>query len=117
MPLFLKRQCDRTPGAICYDDASPPQLSENVETCRGSAYSGTVGQTLEPGQPVVFGCIDYYSARCQYDVTNGDVGYMFAMRQFAQCTDVTPEPVGYCHGALKSAEAGLDEGPQSFRLP
>ena len=54
-------------------------------------------------QPVVFSCIDYYTTQCDYDITNGDIAYMFAMRQFATCADQRPEPAGYCHGALLSA--------------
>jgi len=29
--------------------------------------------------------------------------YNYAMRAFAECAAVTPEPPGYCHGSLTSA--------------
>jgi hypothetical protein len=29
---------------------------------------------------------------------------MWAMRQFARCAAVSPEPAGYCHGAISSAD-------------
>ena len=60
-------------------------------------------------QAVVFGCIEYYSTQCIYDITNmagsGAQGAAFsrAMREFATCADRSPQPMGYCHGALKSA--------------
>ena len=30
--------------------------------------------------------------------------YAWAMREFAQCASVTPEPLGYCHGSITSAD-------------
>ena len=30
--------------------------------------------------------------------------YLWAMREFARCASVTPEPAGYCHGAISSAD-------------
>ena len=73
-------------------------------------YTETGGNTQENGfQAMVFGCIEYYSTQCVYDISNmagsGAQGAAFsrAMREFATCADRSPQPEGYCHGALKSA--------------
>eukprot|EP01043_Picozoa_sp_COSAG02_P020736 COSAG02_NODE_1029_length_15083_cov_8.066271_12_plen_312_part_01 len=104
-------------GAICYDDSSPPQLARDV--CRGCGAGGCALQE-NTDQEIIFSCIDYYTAHCSYDVTNtgvntqlsthdwwfgGNAGsgagsYSSAMRAFAECAAVSPEPAGYCHGAL-----------------
>ena len=57
-------------------------------------------------QEAVFGCVDFYSTNCAFDATNTNVArmtYSRALRAFATCAEVTPEPTGYCHGALASA--------------
>lgn len=43
-----------------------------------------------------------------YDITNSGLvngigSYQAAMRAFAVCAEVIPEPVGYCHDAINSA--------------
>ena len=57
------------------------------------------------------------TTNCRYDVTGtADTphlqvryvdsmygSYNYAMRAFAECAAVTPEPPGYCHGSLTSA--------------
>jgi hypothetical protein len=58
---------------------------------------------------VVFGCVEFYSVECTFDVTNTDLkagvgSYMQAMRAFATCAEANMEAPGYCHGALQSAE-------------
>ena len=101
-------------GAICYSDAAPSQL--NVPVCRGCG-SGGCALATDTDQPVIFGCIDFYTTNCIYDITgtidtpdlqlrytSSMVGsYNYAMRAFAECTQVSPEPPGYCHGSLGSA--------------
>ena len=71
----------------------------------------------DTSQPVIFGCVDFYTTRCIYDITgNADTpdlqnrytttmlgSYNYAMRAFASCAQVSPEPLGYCHGSLASA--------------
>ncbi len=109
-------------GAICYDDSSPPQLARDV--CRGCGAGGCALQE-NTDQEIIFSCVDYYTAHCSYDITNtwvntqlsthdwwygGNAGsgagsYSRAMRAFAECAAVSPEPVGYCHGALNDATA------------
>jgi|EP01046_Picozoa_sp_COSAG06_P003293 hypothetical protein len=98
-------------GAICYDDSSPSQLA--LPVCRGCGGGGCALQENEE-QEVVFNCIEYHTAQCTYDITNGHINvyegnsgsgagtYLWAMRQFAECASVTPEPQGYCHGAITS---------------
>jgi hypothetical protein len=97
-------------GAICYDAASPSQVAIATGTCRGTGSAAAAEDAEPTDQPAIFSCIDFYSARCTYDITNGDRAYMFAMRAFAQCTDVTPEPAGYCHGALSDAAVLSNNG-------
>ena len=72
---------------------------------------------------MVFGCVDYYTAQCHYSVTTAAVGgcatcgsYTAALREFAQCVEVTATGmVGYCHGSITSAaqlsnQAVCDQG-------
>ena len=59
-------------------------------------------------QPIVFSCIEYYTTQCTFDITNTELAngigsYMTAMRAFAECAEVLPEPVGYCHDAINDA--------------
>ena len=108
-------------GAICYADSSPSQLA--VPVCRGCG-SGGCALAGNTDQDVIFSCIDYYTTQCQYDATSSALNiyegthgnvweggegsgagtYMWAMRQFARCAAVSPEPQGYCHGAITSAD-------------
>ena len=95
-------------GAICHDDSSPSRVA--LERC-----SGGCACTDTSDQPIAFGCVDYFTTQCSYDITNSHLNgresgagqrrgsYSFAMRAFAQCASVMPEPEGYCHGSLKSA--------------
>ena len=90
-----------------------------------------VGDSGNSQQPAVFGCVQFYSTNCVYDVTHagvtaghGSVGsYVDAMRAFAECSAVVPEPEGYCHGALNTASklsnhevcAGSNENNDDWR--
>ena len=63
---------------------------------------------FENRQPISFSCVEYYSTNCIYDVTNTELSnglgsYMRAMRAFAECAEVIPEPVGYCHDSIDNA--------------
>ena len=69
---------------------------------RGALYNGA------GGQEIIFACIEYYTTQCVFDVThtelaNGIGSYMTAMRAFAECAEVYPEPVGYCHDSIQDA--------------
>ena len=99
-----------------------------LPTCRGWAATGAMGGTNLYGQsgnsvaPILFGCIDFYSVECAYDVNGeegkitqgtidiggqggvGQASYSKAMRAFAQCAEANMERPGYCHGSLSSAE-------------
>ena len=72
-------------GAICYSDARPSQMNANVEECRGCGATAecydtgavgagslwTQGNNAATGtQAVVFGCVEFYTAQCEYDVSN-----------------------------------------------
>lgn len=50
-------------------------------------------------QPVVFGCIDYYTTECTYDaahtnLANGLGSYVEAMQAFAACADAAVQQPG-----------------------
>ena len=56
----------------------------------------------------VFSCVEYYTTQCVFDITNTELAngigsYMTAMRAFAECAEVYPEPVGYCHDSIQDA--------------
>lgn len=102
-------------GAICYDNARPSQVKADIETCRHIGDM-TIGHDIATGaevttgyQAVAFGCIEFYSTQCVYDISNmagsGAQGGAFsrAMRAFSACADRSPQPVGYCHGSLANA--------------
>jgi hypothetical protein len=98
-------------GAICEDDRVTGNVKSGVTTCSGAKLGmATSGQNGQTHQPVVFGCIDYYTSQCHYDVTNAEVGgcatcgsYTRALRAFATCVENTATGVvGYCHGSLQS---------------
>ena len=119
-------------GAVCYSSTEPSQLMPSMAPCQGCKYgcssgglsnehtSGNHNQCASNGQqcaagqcaaagaacqPVVFGCIDFYSAQCTYDATSGGGSYDAALAEFAACSEIVPEPQGYCHGALTTAGA------------
>jgi hypothetical protein len=97
-------------GVICRMADSPQDISPAIARCGANAAGR--GELVQGGgstQPVVFACVEYYTTKCAYDVTHNELqnnmgSYMKAMRAFAACADVSPEPVGYCHGSLLSAE-------------
>lgn len=101
-------------GAICYTAGHVGDTALNVEACRGYDNSGPAGALADAQvvggnggtQEAVFGCVDFYSTNCAFDATNTNVErmtYSRALRAFATCAEATPEPMGYCHGAIASA--------------
>lgn len=94
-------------GVICEVQDTPQRLNPAIQRCFG-AGAGMCASCDTTSQPVIFSCIEFYTTQCEYDVTNNELAnglgsYMTAMQAFAACADVTPEPVGYCHGSLMSA--------------
>ena len=108
-------------GAICHNDDQPSQIA--LPGCRGCGVTGACDRhrtEAEILQPVIFGCIDFYSTECLVDGMHMDgtgtvdnrlgggadlTSYMTAMRTFAQCVDANIEVPGYCHGPITDASA------------
>ena len=99
-------------GVICQVQDSPQARNQALtDPCHANtAGRGSLYNVPNDGsaQPIIFGCIEYYSTQCSYDITsselaNGIGSYMDAMRAFAECAEVFPEPVGYCHDAINDA--------------
>ena len=99
-------------GAICSDERTTQKVSPGLATCSGAKIGGSLTDKVDQKKfPVVFGCIDYYTAQCHYDVTHAKVGgcetcasYTRALRHFAKCVQTTSSGMtGYCHGALSTA--------------
>ena len=96
-------------GAICHDAADVGRVA--LPRCSGCGEgSGGCALSANTEQPIIFSCIDYFTTECTYDVTGAGISswdnkgsYVQAMRAFAQCASVVPEPPGYCHGSLSSA--------------
>lgn len=92
-------------GAICHNSDSPSNVA--LPICQGSG-SQSMLTSRDATQPVVFGCVDYYTTACTYDITNTNLAnnlgsFSDAMRAFAVCADAAIETPGYCHGSLQSA--------------
>ena len=97
---------------MCYsagenvDQIRVPKCGHGGDQCHVGGDQGG----CSTGQGIVFGCIDYYTTQCTFDVTSTAVNlrenvgtYTWAMRAFARCAAVEPQPPGYCHGSLASA--------------
>jgi hypothetical protein len=94
-----------------------------ISGCGGQLYNEEGGNGVNSGlawnndhvtgmQALVFGCVEFFSTQCTYDISNmagtgtrAGGAFSAAMRAFAQCADRSPQPEGYCHGAIKSAAA------------
>ena len=76
--------------------------SDGCQTCSGCHFGCAQTDPNHP-QDLLFGCVDFQTANCNYDVTNGDGSFSRALRTFAQCSGVNPQPAGYCRGSLASA--------------
>lgn len=93
-------------GVACYADGETHHLQPWVETCGGCGVGcGLIGQERAGhSQSVYFGCIDYYTAQCQFDATSGSRGsYVRALNEFAECAANGGHMDGYCHGSLTTA--------------
>ena len=105
-------------GAICYRSADAGRLacqthnsagtcddwhgcSDGCQTCSGCHF-GCAQTNPSPAQDLLFGCVDFQTTNCVYDVTNSDGSFSKALRIFAQCSGATQE-AGYCRGSLASA--------------
>ena len=98
-------------GVMCEREGSSQAVNPNLQRCSGCGGGGC--QLADAGldrndQAVSFSCIEFYSTSCVYDLTNEQLAnnmgsYMRAVRAFATCADVQPEPDGYCHGSLHDA--------------
>ena len=92
-------------GVICMLQDSLQSRNQGLtDPCSRQHLVGAQNQD----QPAVFACVEYYSTNCIYDVTNNELAngmgsYMKAMRAFATCAEVIPEPCGYCHDAINNA--------------
>jgi hypothetical protein len=102
-------------GAICYTGGEPPSLVNPtvpgteppvaLEVCQGCAHGcalATSGFGSNNNQAIVFGCVDFWTAHCTYDATNGGGSFDAALSEFAACEAAASVP-GYCHGSLHSA--------------
>ena len=88
----------------------------DVVSCRGQEFIAD----FRAEQPIVFGCIDYYTTSCTFDATNGNterLTYSRALREFAACAETIPQSPGFCHGAVSaSSRALLSSAPQHMDL-
>lgn len=96
-------------GVICMLEDSPQARNMGLtDPCHSNSHGAMWSATQNTAQPAVFACIEYYTTQCVYDVTNSELAnglgsYMRAMRAFAECAEVIPEPCGYCHDAIDNA--------------
>ena len=102
-------------GVICQVANSPQYRSGALtDPCHAAtqAQDGSGGRGAlwngGGGQEILFSCVEYYTTQCVFDIThtelaNGIGSYMTAMRAFAECAEVLPEPVGYCHDSIQDA--------------
>ena len=97
-------------GAICMNAQSSSQLMPSILPCQGCKFGCSVGgvggqheSLTNQNLPIIFGCIDFYTAQCNYNTASGDGSYDAALAEFAACAEIEPEPTGYCHGAISSA--------------
>ena len=109
-------------GAICFHEGESPTErrqcracgtstdrwhgcdADGCQTCQGNAFSqqGTVAG--QHSQDIVFGCIQFASTQCTYNANENGGDFAHALRGFATCAGVNPQPAGYCHTSLISAE-------------
>ena len=87
-------------------------VSPSVNRCEsgfaGGCSHGCTIASASSTQPIIFGCIEYFTTKCLFDITNTELAngigsYMSAVQAFAQCANQQPEPAGYCHASLADA--------------
>ena len=93
-------------GAICHREGES-MVNPELPGCNGCGIGcamtecnrnsrGEFEGQCNYEQPVVFGCIDYYTTECTFDITSTDLAnglgsYMSAMRAFAECAAANEE--------------------------
>ena len=82
-------------GAVCFDNSTSSQVQPSMPKCNASQMHARV----DPNQPVLVGCIDFYSCHCRFNLTDGTASFASALEQFAACSELQ-QPPGYCHGSL-----------------
>ena len=76
--------------------------ASGCQTCGGCGFGCASVDAVHP-QDVIFGCVEYASVECTYDVSGADAaGFSDALAQFASCA-TNGETAGYCRGSLASA--------------
>jgi hypothetical protein len=83
-------------GAICYHSEDETQLQVSLTKCSPSTH-----HVSDPNQPLIFGCIDFYSTHCRFNAS-GATSFVDSLDEFAACSELI-QPPGYCHGALRTA--------------
>ena len=102
-------------GVICYAQQEGSQLRADIVQCHGCAHGCALGGN--GAQAVVFGCVDFWTAYCHYDATNGGGSYDAALSEFATCAEASGAPLGYCHGSLQSAAALSNQATCACNAP
>ena len=102
-------------GVICYAQQEGSQLKADIVQCHGCAHGCALGGN--GAQAVVFGCVDFWTAYCHYDATNGGGSYDAALSEFATCAEASGAPLGYCHGSLQSAAALSNQATCACNAP
>ena len=102
-------------GVICEylsEENRLQHVSPSVNRCEsgfaGGCSHGCTIASASSTQPIIFGCIEYFTTKCLFDITNTELAngigsYMSAVQAFAQCANQQPEPAGYCHASLADA--------------
>jgi hypothetical protein len=83
-------------GVICYHTEDNSTLQKSLTKCRPSTH-----HVSNPNQPVIFGCIDFYSVHCRFNASEA-ITFASSLEQFAICSEYA-QPPGYCHGSLRTA--------------
>jgi hypothetical protein len=127
-PPAIERESDCThaidQGAMCYNPGSQGATKCHTHTgagqdgatcddwhgcdggcvkCSGCSF-GCASTDVSHPQDLIFGCVQFATTQCTYDVTSmADPSYAAALRIFVECQMVDPQPEGYCMGSLASA--------------
>eukprot|EP01046_Picozoa_sp_COSAG06_P032489 COSAG06_NODE_3250_length_5615_cov_15.071972_3_plen_672_part_00 len=111
-------------GAMCYNPGTQGQTKCHTHTgagqngaecddwhgcdggcikCSGCSF-GCSSTDTEHQQDLIFGCVQFATTQCTYDVTHmEEPSFAAALRIFIECSLVDPQPEGYCMGSLASA--------------
>ena len=109
-------------GAICMRSDSQRVRSQMLR--RAVVAGAGIGATGNLQQPVVFGCIQFYTTNCVYDVTHRGKrrpwhGRLIHGRDESLCgvLGYDPRGRGYCGGALQTASALSNHAVCMSNLP